>query len=199
VSEDVPPYGDPAIAKAQAAVAAVLDVQQQSSTLAMTVLAEMANKISPKIDAFATWLLAGFGGAVALMLTSHDAIGLVSRYAIRTNLKLFGAAVVVTVIEKYIAIIAIAGSEAVLATRALILEHIKVRRESDLPPSLDAGLIKAEIARAIFRPFAKKIKAGDNDGMRRLVRLSQVQGLLLLVEILLFLVALGTLIRALSP
>jgi hypothetical protein len=204
VSEDVPEYGDPAIAKAQAAVAAVLDMQQQSSTLAMTVMAEMANKISTKIDAFATWLLAGFGGAVALMLTSHDAIGLVSRNAIRTDLKLFGAAVVVTVVEKYIAIIAIAGSEAVLATRALILEHIKLRRESDLPPSLDAELIKAQIVRAIFRPFrwiperdAKRVKAGDSmAGIRRLVRLSQVQGLLLLVEILLFLFALGTIIRA---
>jgi hypothetical protein len=205
VSEGVTPHGDPDIAKTQAAVAAVLDMRQQSSAIAMAVLADMANKLSSKFDAFATWLLAGFGGAVALMLTSPDAIGLVSRYAIRTDLKLFGAAVVITVIEKYIAIVVIAGSEAALAARATVLEYIKLRREANQPMSLDARLVTAEIIRPIFRPFrwlaersAKKIAAGDNGaGMRRLVRLSQVQGLLLLIEIVLFLIALGTIIRAL--
>ena len=196
---------DPAIAAAQAATAQALDVRQHSSTLAMVVLADLANKISSKFDAFATWLLAGFGGGVALMLTSHDAIALVSRNAIRTDLKLFAAAVVITVIEKYIAIIVIAGSESALATRALVLEHIKLRREDDLPLNLDARLVTAEIIRPIFRPFrwlaersANKIQAGDNGaGMRRLVRLSQVQGLLLFVQIVLFLIALSTIIRAL--
>ena len=206
MSEDVPTYGDPAaIAKAQAAVAAGLDVQQQSSVVATVVLADMATRISSRFDAFATWLLAGFGGGIALMLTNHDAVTLVSRYAIRTDAKLFGAAVVVTVIEKYIAIIVIAGSEAAISSRTIVLDHIKLRREADLPPSLDARLIMAEIVSAIFRPFRwfaqrslRKAEAGDSGaGMRRLVRLSQVQGFLLLTEIVLFLIALGTIIRAL--
>jgi hypothetical protein len=207
VSEDVPPSIDPAVAGAQAIVAAALDTRQQSSALAIAVLADMATKISSKFDAFATWLLAGFGGAIALMLTSHDAIALISRNAIRTDLKLFGAAVVITVIEKYIAIVVIAGAEASLSARAMVLEHFKMRREINQPPNLDARIFAAEILRAIFRPFrslaersAKKIDSGDTGaGMRRLVRLSQVQGLLLLVQIVLFLIALGTIIRALPP
>lgn len=182
--EDVPIY-DPknprpadadAIARAQAAAAAVLDVQQQSSALAYVVLADIASKLSSRFDAFATWLLAAFGGAVALMLTSHDAIALVSSYAIRTDAKLFCAAVIVTVIEKYIAIIVIAGSEGAVSARAIILDHFKLRREANEPPNLDAKIITAEIVRPIFRPFrwiaersVRKIEAGDSGlGMRRL-------------------------------
>jgi len=215
LSEDVPPYAPTnpspipantdAIAKVQAAVAEALDVQRQSTALAAVVLADLASKLSSRFDTFATWLLAGFGGAVALMLTSHDAVTLVSRYTIRTDAKLFCAAVIVTVIEKYIAIIVVAGSEGAISSRTIVLDHIKLRREANLLPSLDAKLVTAEIVRAIFPPFrslaerpARKAEQGDHGaGMRRLVRLSQVQGLLLLVQIVLFLVALGTIIRAL--
>ena len=210
MSEDAPPYSphtgaavapgaDPAVARAQAAVAAALDVQQQSSAIGMVVLADMAGKISSRIDAFATWLLAGFGGAVALMLTSHDAITLMSRYAIRTDAKLFCAAVVVTVIEKYIAIIVIAGSEAAISSRTIVLDHVKLRREANQPPSLDTQLITAEMISAIFPLF--RWLAGSarkhGNGIRRLVRFSQLQGGLLFLQIMLFLAALGAIIQSL--
>jgi hypothetical protein len=205
MSKAIPPNQDPDMARVQAATAEAFEVRQQTTALAAIVLADMANKLSSKFDAFATWLLAGFGAAIALLLTSHDAITLVPRYAIRTDAKLFCAAVIVTVLERYIAIVVIAGSEAAIAARATILDHIKQRIEAKQSPILDVRLFANEIIRPIFRPFRwlaersmRKINSGDNGaGMRPLVILSQVQGLLLLVQIVVFLFAIGTIIRAL--
>jgi hypothetical protein len=73
----------PNIAAVQAAVAEALDVRRQSSVLAGVMIATMAAALSSKFDTFATWLLAGFGAAVALLLTSHEAAALVSPFAIR--------------------------------------------------------------------------------------------------------------------
>lgn len=66
-----------AVAKAQAAVAEVLEARQQSTVLAGVMIAAVATTVSSKIDTFATWLLAAFGAAVALLLTSHEAAALI--------------------------------------------------------------------------------------------------------------------------
>jgi hypothetical protein len=104
MSEDVPPYqpraagstADPRIAAAQAAVAQALDVDRQSRAIAAVLVADISAKISGKFDTFATWLLAGFGGAVALLLTNHEVgAALVPPHTVRVCAILFGLAVIV--------------------------------------------------------------------------------------------------------
>jgi hypothetical protein len=206
VSENVPPQGDPAaIAKAQAAAAAVLDVRQQSSALAGVMITSMAVTLSGKFDTFATWLLTAFGAAVGLVLTSHDAAALVLTSAIRFGAKLFCCAVVVTVIEKYIAIIVSGGGESAVAARSAVLDHIDRRRELGLSQALDMDVFTREFARALFRPFrrvasraARKVNEGDlNAGARPILVLAQIQGLLVFVQIVLFLIALWKIVETL--
>lgn len=98
MSEDAPPYGDPAaVARTQAAVAAELDMHRQSITIAEAMIVSMAAALSSRFDTFTTWLLAGFGAGVALLLSSHEAAALLSPCAIRSGATLFCWAVVVTV------------------------------------------------------------------------------------------------------
>ncbi len=49
------------------------DPKLQGTILAGALLARLAGSLSEKFDTFATWLLAGFGAALALLLTNHDA------------------------------------------------------------------------------------------------------------------------------
>jgi hypothetical protein len=206
MTEDVPPYQpragvgstNPQIAAAQAAVAHALDVDQQSRAIASALIADLSGKLSGKFDTFATWLLAGFGGAVALMLTSHEAAALVPPHAVRVCAILFGWAVVVTVVEKFLAIVVSGASEAGAFARTLMLDHMKLKRELDQSQSLDIKLITEEIMRPMFKPARwlasrqiRKTLSGDlTAGSRPLMRYGQVQGFLTLVEVGLFLAAL---------
>ncbi|MGD0137139.1 MAG: hypothetical protein ABSE57_34280 [Bryobacteraceae bacterium] len=206
MSEDVPPYGDrAAIAKAQAAVAAALDVQQQSIAIAGVMIVSMASALSSKFDTFATWLLAAFGAGVALLLSSHEAATLVSPYAMRSGATLFCWAVVVTVIEKYLAIIVSGAGEAADAARSTILQHIDRRRELGLTQTLHMETIMRELVRPLFRPIRwiawrmnRKVLEGDlTAGARRLLVIAQLQGFLMLVQIVLFLIALVRIVETL--
>lgn len=71
--------------------------------IAGALISEIAGKMSQRLDTFATWLLAGFGAAVALMLVNHEALTLLPVATVRAGLKLFVWAVIVTVIQKYLA------------------------------------------------------------------------------------------------
>ena len=87
------------------------DADAQAIELSGAMMAHLAGNMSEKFDTFATWLLAGFGAAVALLLTSHEVSGLVAAPTIRYGAKLFLAAVGVAVLQKYISIIVTGGSE----------------------------------------------------------------------------------------
>ena len=108
----------------------------QSVALAGVLMADLAGNLCAKFDTFATWLLAGFGAAVALLLTSHEALAVVSPATIRYGAKLFLAAVFVTVIEKYLSIIVAAGSEGPAFSRTTMQEYFKQRRQLGLPSTL---------------------------------------------------------------
>jgi ABC-type Fe3+-siderophore transport system permease subunit len=101
------------------------DSEVQSVALAGALMAHLAGNLSAKFDTFATWLLAGFGAAVGLLLTSHEVSSLVPAATIRWGAKLFLAAVCVTVVEKYLSIIVAAGSEGAEFSRSAFEDHFK--------------------------------------------------------------------------
>ena len=82
---------------------------------------------------------------------------------------------------------------------------MKQRKEQGLPQALNMPTFTREFLRPIFRPAVwlamrsiQKVHAGDlNAGVRPLVILSQAQGVLLLVEIGLFIAAIWQIVRTL--
>jgi hypothetical protein len=181
------------------------DAEVQSVALAGAVMAHLAGNLSAKFDTFATWLLAGFGAAVVLLLTSHEISVLVPAASIRYGAKLFLAAVCVTVVEKYLSIIVAGGSEGADFARSTLEDHLKKRREQGLPLNLNMQTFIGEFLRPLFKPavwlasFAlRKIAAGDfNAGARQLVVMSQTQGALLLAEVGLFIAAIWRIVATL--
>jgi hypothetical protein len=181
------------------------DANAQAVLLSGAAMAHFAGNLSAKFDTFATWLLAGFGGAVALLLTSHEVNALVAPSTVRYGAELFLAAVCVTVVEKYISIIVAGGSEGAEFSRTAFEDHFKARREQNLPLNFNLQMFIAEFLRPIFKPalwfgfFAlRKIAAGDlNAGVRQLVIMSQIQGALLFLEIGLFVAAIARVVKAL--
>jgi hypothetical protein len=124
---------------------------------------------------------------------------------VRSGVVLFLWAVIVTVIEKYIAIVVAGGAEGAKIARSTILDYMKLRTERKLPAELDMAVIVREFVKPLFRPAMwiawrsiKKTTHGDiNAGLRQLMVWGQIQGLLLFVEIILFISAIGQLIKAL--
>lgn len=181
------------------------DANAQSVMLAGQTMAHLAGNLSPKFDTFATWLLAGFGAAVGLLLTNHDVSALIPAATIRVGTKLFLWAVCVTVVEKYLYIIAAGGAEAAESARTSFNEHFKARREQNLPINLNMQLFILEMIRPLFKPALwvasgalRKIAAGDtNAGVRFLVVIAQIQGALMAVEVVLFVAAIWRIVEAL--
>jgi hypothetical protein len=181
------------------------DANAQAILLSGVAMAHLAGSLSAKFDTFATWLLAGFGGAVALLLTSHEVNALIAPSVVRYGAKLFLAAVCVTVVEKYISIIVAGGSEGAEFSRTAFEEHFKARREQNLPLNFNMQKFIAEFLRPIFKPALwlnssalRKVAAGDqNAANRQLVIMSQIQGALLLLEIGLFVAAVWGIVEAL--
>src|ERR1019366_10014155 len=115
-------------------------------------LCDALGKASNKIDAFASWLLAGFGAAMALLISSHDALAWVTADTARSELKLFGWALVVTVVQKYLAIIVTCGADGAASGRALVREHYKDQRDRDQAETLNAKAFTDEIQKAVPWP-----------------------------------------------
>lgn len=210
MSEDAPPYGSSGnvgaeFIQGQDAAARAREIDFQSRGISAALIADMSGKLSGKFDTFATWLLAGFGAAVVLLLTNDKAAGLVSPHAIRICAILFGWATVVTVLEKFLALIVSSGSEAAASSRTLILDHMKLRREIKESPDLDIKAMAEEIVRPMFWParwlasrqMRKSLNGDLTAGARPLMRYGQIQGFLVLIEIVLFLAALWQVVKGL--
>jgi hypothetical protein len=181
------------------------DANAQSVMLAGAGLAHLAGNLSAKFDTFATWLLAGFGAAIGLLLTNHDVSALIPAATLRSGTKLFLWAVVVTVVEKYLYIIVAGGAEGAEFARTSFNDHFKARREQNLPVNLNIQLFIREMIRPLFKPalwvasrLLRKIAAGDtNAGARMLVVISQIQGALMAVDVVLFVAGIWQIVAAL--
>ena len=178
----------------------------QERVIAAAALCDALGKASNKIDAFASWLLAGFGGAMALLISSHDALAWVTADTARAELKLFGWALVVTVAQKYLAIIVTCGAEGAASGRALVREHLKEQRDQGQEETFNVKAFADEFRKAAFWPASRfvasmnaKALAGDVGAASRLFfRCMQIQAMLLVVEIVLFLFAVRETVRAIG-
>jgi hypothetical protein len=101
----------------------------QERVIAAALMAEMAGIASKSIDTSASRLLAGFGAAVTLLLTNHEALTLVPIATVRAGLMLFVWAAIVTVIQKYLAIIVASGAEGAASGRGHVKDYMKEQRD----------------------------------------------------------------------
>jgi hypothetical protein len=181
------------------------NIQVQTVVIAAVVLADTAGKISSKFDTFATWLLAGFGAAVALLLSSHDALAFVPAGVVKVIAEYFLAAAIITVLEKYLSIIVCAGAEAAAFSRTTVLEHFKTQKELGFAETLDMQRFMNEFLQGLLPPArwlaarqVRKALAGDlASGGRMLSWVAQSQGFLVLIELGLFLRAVARIVGAL--
>ena len=173
--------------------------------MASAALTEIAGKVSKSFDSFASWLLAGFGGALALLLANHETLVLVPVATLRFGAMLFLCATILTVVEKYLAIIVIAAAEAAPFGRQLFQDHARLMEAHGLEPDLDVQVFIYELKKAIFpsarwvltRMLAKTV-AGDFAAFSRvLVGVAQFQGLLVVLEVVLFLWVVGRIVSTL--
>lgn len=173
----------------------------QEKVLAGSLLTAGAGKASAALDSFASWLLAGFGAALALVISSDTTVG---KYVSEQDLKsagvLFLWAAALTVIEKYLSAIIVGAAE----TAAQAAEA--GRRLADDNVDVNFSIVFQELQSAVIWPArwfvarsqAKVLRGDFASAGRSLLRCAQAQGFLVLVAAVLLLVAVGTLIRGLN-
>lgn len=177
----------------------------QERIIAGSLLYETAHAMSKRFDIFASWLLAGFGGAVALMLSNREIASLLPTTTMRGELKIFIWAVIIAVIQKYLAILVISGAEGAALERTLVKQHLKDLQEKGVSPTLDGQVIDSEFIRGLFQPArfiaewmgAKAAKGDFAAGGRQSMKVAQIQTNLVVLEVVLFLIALGRIVNAL--
>ena len=173
----------------------------QEKVLAGSLLTAGAGKASAALDSFASWLLAGFGAALVLVISSDSTIG---KYVSEQDLKCAGVlflwAAALTVIEKYLSALIVGAAE----TAAQAAEA--GRRLADENVEINFSIVFQELQSAVVWPArwfvtrsqAKVLRGDFASSGRNLLRCAQAQGFLVLVTAVLLLAAVGTLIRGLN-
>lgn len=167
----------------------------QASVMAGTVMTEIAGKMSGRFDTFGTWLLAGFGAGITLLLEKHDEVSVVPIATIKLSVMLFLISCALIVVEKYLANIVGASADAATFTREAMALHFKNQKDNNIPASFDLVTFKKKLIAGMLpthRWFAALLikKADDGDLSRpgnSMLRLAQAQGFLVFIEALLFL------------
>lgn len=161
----------------------------EESPLIGTLLFEIAGKGSAVLDTFSGWLLGGFGAAVTFLIGKLDAIPKhLPVETVRYCTFLFLIAAVLGLFEKYLATFIAAGAQGAAIGRELGKEEA---------PLGQPEVIFRELRRAILPPMRwfidrslRKRKSGDRYAApRNFVRCAQVQGLFVLVEVVIVLLA----------
>ena len=157
-------------------------IKPHESGYAAKVLNAMAGSINTQLAAFSSWMVAGFGAVLGLLVANIDTIApFIPPTIIGGAVKLFLVAVVLNVFQRYLAAI-VAGS----VTVGKEVESIPITQEIDL------SYIIREIERATFWPTRilvrwsnRKVLSGDLAvGGRLNARLAQIQGWLVLVQMI---------------
>lgn len=157
-------------------------IKPQDSSLAAKILNAMAGSINAQMTAFSSWMVAGFGAMLGLLVANIDTVSpFIAPTVVGASVKLFLVALVLNVLQRYLAAM-VAGSIAV----ANEVQLIPINHEADL------GYIVREIERATFWPTRilvrwsnRKALSGDLAVSGRLnARLAQVQGWLVLAQMI---------------
>jgi len=174
----------------------------QTVVIAGKVMTEMASKMSTRFDSFGTWLLAGFGAGMALLLARHDQVSVIPVTTIKLGATLFLVSVVLVVLEKYLAIVVGAAADVSEFTMQEINEHFKKQQEDKISPSIDLTVFNEKLLLGILPTHRwlvawsiKRASNGDHSSSgQKLLWMAQFQGILIFVEAVIFLWAIGQLI-----
>jgi hypothetical protein len=116
--------------------------------LTSALLFESAGKACAILDSFSGWLLGGFAAAITLLITQLASL---TKYiplsTIRCCLILFLVSVIVALIQKYISLIILAGSQSAAFGREMIT------KAPFNQPDFNPEVIFTESERAIFPPM----------------------------------------------
>jgi prepilin signal peptidase PulO-like enzyme (type II secretory pathway) len=165
-------------------------------SIASAMLYQTAGLVSKSLDTFASWLIAGFGAAVALLVTNHEARLVLPDYVIRDGAHWFLLAVSAAIVQKYLSVVVTGAASGAEAGAKLVTEYLERHPES--ARHLDLPFIVAQmqqgtlwILRWLSAGAHKRALAGDIvTSARRMVKVAQWQGLSVLAEIACFLTAL---------
>ena len=177
----------------------------QAVVLAGRVMTHMASKMSNRFDSFSTWLLAGFGAGITLLLDKHDEVSAVPLSTIKFGVTLFLFSAILVVAGKYLSIIVGAATDSAEFTTKELNDHFKKQRESNLPLAFDLAIFNKELVIAMLPTHRwlvvlaiKKVSNGDFSQVgKMLMWLAQMQGILLFAEVVLFLWSIARLIHTL--
>ena len=168
----------------------------QEKVFANSLLMVGAGKSSAVLDTFASWLLGGFGAALALVLSNLDSVAVfLPVQSVKFSAAIFVVAAVVGVVEKYLAAVVSGAAEAAAAGREI------GEKAAELDLDLSAVFQLSENAALPFmrlplRWLLQKTAAGDLTASGRFfVRCSNVQAILVLIEAVLILGAALALVR----
>ena len=157
-------------------------IKPHDSSLAAKILNAMAGSINSQMTAFSSWMVAGFGAMLGLLVANIDTVSpFIAPAVIGASVKLFLVALVLNVLQRYLA--------------AMVAGSIAVAKEVELIPldhEVDLSYIVREIEYATFWPTRilvqwsnRKALSGDLAVSGRLnVRLAQIQGWLVLVQMM---------------
>lgn len=155
-------------------------------------LQESNGKASSLLDSFSCWLLGGFGAASALFVSQYDSITKhIDQPIIHNFLIHFLWFLVIGIVQKYIAIIIAAYSQG-----ATIGREIGAKAAANSIP-LNFDIIFSKIEKSMIPPGSwllrrslKKAKNGDLvSSAINFTRLTQFQGILVLIQAIIILVA----------
>lgn len=171
-------------------------IKPHESGVAAKVLNAMASSINAQLTAFSSWMVAGFGAVLGLLVANVDTIApFIPPTTIGAAVKLFLVAVVLNVFQRYLAAM-VAGSIAV----GKEVESIPITQE------IDINYIVREIECATFWPTRilvrwsnRKALSGDIAVSGRLnVRLAQIQSWLVLVQMIVVVFTIAIIANALK-
>lgn len=173
----------------------------QEKVVAGSLLTSGAGKAAAVIDSFVSWLLAGFGAALALLIGNiAEVIKYVRLETIKNASVLFLVSTALTIVEKYLASRVIGAAES-----ASIAAEVG-RRLADEDIEIDFSVVFGELRKATLPPMRwlvarglDKVEKGDFAASgRSFARQAQFQALLSLIVAGLVLWAMGLIVAGLG-
>lgn len=147
---------------------------------------------SSLIDSFSGWLIGGFGAAATLLVSQYESVSKhIGVCEIQAFLNYFILALIIAIFQKYIAIIIKASSIGAMEGKELAEEFVNKGIKLDMEiifSEMEKSMLP--IARCFVRCNFEKIRSGDLVSVfRRFTMLSQVQGLITIIQAIITLIA----------
>jgi|APMI01.1.fsa_nt_gi ABC-type multidrug transport system fused ATPase/permease subunit len=174
------------------------EVRKTSRLIARVLLYQSAGKSAQIIDSFTTWVLAGVGASMALLLGNLDDVSVhVSLFQFRTALIAYLIGMVFGIAEKFIASYVIGTAESAIEAAEY---HKNIHENFE---NVDYNVIREEFERVTLpsTKYAKRLLhrlLRSSENAHSMAKLSQVQYVLSGLSILFFVLTIASLIHGLQ-